>query len=62
MITKRIEIGKLEILKDGQIQVRQDTVFEENGKEQIRTYHRVVLPPNDETNNIIKMLMEAIKL
>lgn len=45
MITKRTEFGKIEILPDGQIQVREDTVIEEDGKELIRTYHRRVLEP-----------------
>lgn len=45
--TKRVEIGARTILPDGQIQVRQDTVFEEDGKELVRTHHRYVLEPGD---------------
>jgi hypothetical protein len=45
MITKRIEFGKIEVLPDGQIQLRQDTVIEEDGAELSRTYHRSVLEP-----------------
>jgi hypothetical protein len=45
MITERLEIGKIEILPDGQIQTRQDTVIERDGVEIARTYHRRVLEP-----------------
>ena len=46
MLTERIIIGKLEILEDGQIQVRQDTVIERDGVEISRLYHRRVLEPS----------------
>ena len=47
-ITKRTEIGQRTVLVDGQIQVRIDTVVEEDGKEIGRTYHRKVLAPGDD--------------
>lgn len=50
MITKRIQFGMISILLDGQIQLREDTIIEENGKELSRTYHRRVLSPGDDTS------------
>lgn len=46
MITKRIEHGVITILADNQVQVRTDTVIEEDGVELSRTYHREVLEPS----------------
>jgi hypothetical protein len=47
-LTERIEIGSCEVLADGQIQVRTDTIIERDGVEISRTYHRhVVVPGND---------------
>ena len=48
MITKRIIFGKREILEFGQIQVREDTIIEEDGKELIRTFHRYVVEPDQD--------------
>lgn len=48
MITKRAEFGKIEILPDGVIQLREDTIIEEDGIELSRTYHRSVLEPSTE--------------
>ena len=46
-ITKTTEIGKIEVVdKHRHIQVRTDTVLEEDGKEISRTYHRHVLHAN----------------
>jgi hypothetical protein len=50
MITKRTEYGMMTILPDGQIQLRQDTVIEEDGVELSRTYHRSVLKPGDDVS------------
>ena len=50
-LTKRTEIGARAVLADGQIQVRVDTVIEEDGKELSRTYHRKVLAPGDDITN-----------
>ena len=44
-LTERIEIGSREVLADGQIQVRTDTVIERDGIEVSRTYHRHVIVP-----------------
>jgi len=50
MLEKQIVTGKIEILPDGQIQVRTDTVILEDGVELSRTYHRSVLSPGDDTS------------
>ena len=46
MITKRT-VAIPTVLEDGQIQLREDTVFEEDGVEVIRTHRRRVLEPGD---------------
>jgi len=46
-LTERREIGSREVLPDGQIQVRTDTVIEKDGVEISRTYHRHVVAPGD---------------
>jgi len=46
-ITKRIEQGKLEIVKPFNcIQVRTDTIIEEDGVELSRSFHRHVVTPD----------------
>ena len=45
-ITKRTEIGQMTVLPMGQIQVRTDTIVEEDGVELSRTYHRHVCEPD----------------
>jgi len=45
-LTKRKELGSIEILIMGQIQIRTDTIIEEDGKEVSRTYHRHVCTPD----------------
>ena len=44
MITKR-SVAIPTILEDGQVQLREDTIFEEDGKEVFRSHHRRVLEP-----------------
>ena len=46
MLEKNIVIDKIEVLEDGQIQVRQATRIMEDGKEIGKTYHRWVLAPD----------------
>jgi hypothetical protein len=46
-LTSRTEVFSRELLIDGQIQIRTDTVFEQDGIEVSRTYHRHVLAPGD---------------
>lgn len=50
MLTKKIVIGSREVLSDGQIQVREDTVIEEDGVELSRTYRRYVVYPGESTS------------
>jgi hypothetical protein len=47
-LTERIEIGSRDVLADGQIQVRTDTVIERDGVVLSRTYHRHVVSPGDD--------------
>jgi hypothetical protein len=49
-LTERIEIGSRQVLADGQIQVRTDTVIEKDGVEISRTYHRHVVSPGDDVS------------
>ena len=46
-LTERTEIGSREVLADGQIQVRTDTVIERDGVEISRSFHRHVVSPGD---------------
>ena len=45
MLTEQTIIDKLEILEDGQIQVRRARVIYDDGKEISRTFHRHVIDP-----------------
>jgi len=49
-LTERVEIGRREVLADGQIQVRTDTVIERDGVIISRTYHRHVIAPGDDVS------------
>ena len=49
-ITERTVIGSREVLPDGQIQVRTDSVIERDGVEISRTYHRHVVAPGDDVS------------
>ena len=44
-LTKEVEAGSINRLKDGQIEYREDTVIYDNGVEIARTLHREVLDP-----------------
>ena len=44
-ITERTQIGSCEVLPDGQIQVRTDTIIEKDGVEISKTFHRHVIVP-----------------
>ena len=48
-LTSETHIDKVEILEDGQLQVREAKVIYEDGKEISRTYHRMVLDPGRDT-------------
>jgi hypothetical protein len=49
-LNERSEIGSREVLSDGQIQVRTDTVIERDGVEISRTYHRHVVVPGQDVS------------
>ena len=44
-LTERTQTGSREVLADGQIQVRTDTIIERDGVEISRSYHRHVVVP-----------------
>ena len=48
-LTSETKIDKVEILEDGQIQVREAKVIYEDGKEISKSYHRMVLDPARDT-------------
>jgi len=50
-LAEREEIGRIEILPMGQIQIRTDTVIEKDGIEISRTYHRKTIHPHSDTTN-----------
>ena len=47
-LTERTEVSRREVLADGQIQVRTDTVIERDGVEISRSFHRHVVAPGDD--------------
>jgi len=49
-LTERTVVSSREVLSDGQIQVRTDTVIERDGVEISRTYHRHVIAPGDDVS------------
>ena len=52
-LTSETRIDKVEILEDGQIQVREAKVILEDGKEITRSYHRRVLDPGVDTTTTV---------
>tara|TARA_R110002110_G_C12874148_1_gene661968 strand:- start:17 stop:268 length:252 start_codon:yes stop_codon:yes gene_type:complete len=50
-LSERVEIGSREVLVNGSIRVRQDTVIEKDGVFVSRTYHRHVVAPGDDITN-----------
>ncbi|SUZ93803.1 uncharacterized protein METZ01_LOCUS46657 [marine metagenome] len=62
-LEKVTEVGSIEVLPMGQIQVRTDTVIKEDGKEISRRYHRHVVEPNHNTakeDQRVKEVAEAV--
>ena len=49
-LTEKTQIGSREVLADGQIQVRTDTIIERDGVEISRAYHRHVIAPGDDVS------------
>jgi hypothetical protein len=50
-LTKQIVIDRIEILEDGQLQVRQATRILEDGKVISKTFHRHVVAPGDDVKS-----------
>lgn len=50
-LTQHYEIGSRQVLRDGQIQIRTDSIVLKDGLEISRTYHRHVLAPGDSITN-----------
>lgn len=48
-LSKNTVVDRIEVLQDGQIQVRTATIIDEDGTELSRTFHRHVLAPGDDT-------------
>ena len=53
-LTEKTEIGKIEVLPMGQVQVRTDTIIEKDGVEISRAYHRHVLTPDVSAGDLEK--------
>ena len=51
MLEKKEVIDSMNVLEDGQIQVRRATKIMEDGKEISKTYHRWVLSPGQEIDD-----------
>ena len=50
-LTEKTEIGSIEVLPMGQIQVRTDTIIDKDGVELSRAYHRHVVEPDADITN-----------
>lgn len=50
-LTERTIVGSRNIMPDGQIQVRMDTIIERDGEEVSRTYWREVISPGQDVSN-----------
>jgi len=53
-LTERIEVGKIEVLPMGQIQIRTDTIIEKDGVELSRSYHRHAITPDVSAGDLAK--------
>ena len=50
-LEEKVVIDKIEVLQDGQIQIRQATLVLKDGKEIAKTYHRWVKAPGDDVSD-----------
>ena len=50
MLEKKLVIDKIEVLEDGQMQIRQATKIFEDGAELTKSYHRWVIAPGDDVS------------
>ena len=53
-LTEKTEIGSIEVLPMGQVQVRTDTIIEKDGVEISRTFHRHVIAPDVSAGDLAK--------
>jgi len=51
MLEKKIVIERIEILEDGQMQIRQATKILEDGVELSKSYHRWVIAPGNDVSS-----------
>jgi len=58
MLEKKVVIDKIEVLEDGQIQIRQATKIMEDGKEISKSYHRWVLAPGQNVDDQIQKVKD----
>lgn len=58
MVIKKLVIGKIEILEDSQLQVREDTVILEDDKEIARLFRRYTLEPGDDVRDKDKRIQD----
>lgn len=59
-ITKEVVVDRMEILEDGQVQVRTATKILEDGKEISRTYHRHVVNPGDDYSKEVSQRVKDV--
>lgn len=62
MLTKSVVVGSLEILESLQMNVREDTVIEEDGVEISRSFNRYVVAPGDDVSNRPKIVQDVTGL
>lgn len=62
MLTERKALGKIEILEDGSLQIREDTIIERDGEEIARTYHRRTLAPTDAPEPDVKRVQDVARI
>jgi len=61
MVTSRV-VYVPTILEDGQIQLRRDTIYEEQGVEQFRKHHRQVLEPGEDVSQHVLWIRQLCAL
>ena len=65
-LTERKEIGSINVLEDGQIAIREDTIIEKDGVEISRAYHRYCVAPDispydyDKQDAKVKRVIDAV--
>ena len=57
-LNKNTVVDRIEVLEDGQIQVRTATIIDEDGTELSRSLHRHVLVPGDDTSGEVQRVQD----